>query len=146
MLNLEDEKSKFRFKMNLNIRWGDMDAMRHVNNAVYLTYFEEARIYYFGDALQLNPSEIRFILASVHIDYLKPMIFPNPAFIYTRISKFGIKSMEMHHLVTSIVNGNEELSAKGYSVLVSFDYKTNQTVLTPESLKEKIRDYEIIKP
>ncbi|MBP6731369.1 MAG: thioesterase family protein, partial [Chitinophagales bacterium] len=50
MLNLEEEKAKFRFKMKLDIRWSDMDEMRHVNNAVYLTYFEQARVYYFNEA------------------------------------------------------------------------------------------------
>src|SRR5688500_5595678 len=113
MMTLEEEKLKFRFKHNLEVRWSDMDEMRHVNNAVYLTYFEQARIIYFGDALKLGWEEISFILASAHVDYLKPMVFPNPAFVYMRVSKFGNKSFEIQYLVTSLVDGKEELSASG---------------------------------
>ena len=141
-MNFEEEKLKYRFKHHLEIRWSDMDEMHHVNNAVYLTYFEQARILYFGDALKLNWEEISFILASVHVDYLKPLVFPAPAFVYMRVSKFGNKSFEMHYLVTSLKNGKEEVSASGYSTLVMFDYKTNQTMVVPESLKEKVRNYE----
>src|ERR1043165_3114537 len=115
MSSSEEEKSKFRYKMKLDIRWSDMDEMSHVNNAAYLTYFEEARIHYFGDALKLNRQEFSFILASAHIDYLKPMVFPNPAFVYLRISKFGNKSFEMRYLVTSMVDGTEEVSASGHT-------------------------------
>src|SRR6476620_12763980 len=127
MQNAEEELSKFRFKLNLGVRWSDMDEMRHVNNAVYLTYLEQARIHYFGQALNLSFDQISFILASAHIDYIKPMVFPNPGFAYVRVSKFGNKSFEMRYLVTSLLNGKEELSASGYTTLVMFDYKTNQT-------------------
>ena len=143
MSSSEEEKSKFRYKMKLDIRWSDMDEMSHVNNAAYLTYFEEARIHYFGDALKLNRQEFSFILASAHIDYLKPMVFPNPAFVYLRISKFGNKSFEMRYLVTSMVDGTEEVSASGHTTLVMYDYKENKTVLIPERLKEKIRNFEV---
>jgi acyl-CoA thioester hydrolase len=142
MLNPLEELSKFRFKINLKVRWSDMDEMRHVNNAVYLTYFEEARIHYFGEALKLDWNQVSFILAGAHIDYIKPMIFPNPAFAYMRVSKFGNKSFEMRYLVTSLVDGKEELSASGYTTLVMYDYQANQTMVMPESLKETIRNYE----
>lgn len=77
MLNLEEEKLKFRFKMKLDIRWSDMDEMRHVNNAVYLTYFEQARVYYFHEACEWDWKAIGAILANAHVDYLKPVVFPN---------------------------------------------------------------------
>jgi acyl-CoA thioester hydrolase len=142
MVYLEEEKTKFKFKMKLDIRWSDMDEMKHVNNAVYLTYFEQARIYYFGEALKLNWEEISFIQANAYIDYVRPLFFPDPAYVYLRANKFGNKSFEISYLVTSLVNGKEELSASGYTTLVMFDYKTNQTKLIPDSLKETIRNYE----
>ena len=138
----EEEILKFRFKLNLNVRWSDMDEMRHVNNAVYLTYFEEARIHYFGEALKIDFNQISFILASAHVDYIKPIVFPNEAFAYIRVSKFGNKSFEMRYLITSLADGKEELSASGYTTLVMYDYTTNQTLVMPESLKETIRNYE----
>jgi acyl-CoA thioester hydrolase len=142
MFNLEEEKLKFRFKMNLDVRWSDMDEMHHVNNSVYLTYFEQARLYYLVDAVKLKWEELSFILASAHIDYVKPMVFPNAAYVYLRINKFGNKSFEMRYLVTSLVNGVEELSASGYTTLVAYNYSTGETIVVPESVKERIRNYE----
>ncbi len=146
MLNLEEEKAKFRFKMKLDIRWSDMDEMRHVNNAVYLTYFEQARVYYFVEACQWNWKEIGAILANAHVDYLKPVVFPNPTFVYVRTSKLGNKSFEIHYLITSVVDGNEELTTTGHSTMVMFDYKTNKSVPMPDHLRERLKDYEILKP
>ena len=142
MLNLEEEKSKFRFKMKLDIRWSDMDEMRHVNNAVYLTYFEQARVYYFHEACEWNWKEIGAILANAHIDYLKPVVFPNPTFVYVRTSKLGNKSFETSYLITSVVNGVEELTTTGYATMVLFDYKTNKSMPMPDNLRDTITKYE----
>lgn len=146
MLSHEEEKSKFRFKMKLDIRWSDMDEMRHVNNAVYLTYFEQARVYYFHEACEWKWEEIGAILANAHVDYLKPVVFPNPTYVYVRTSRMGNKSFEIHYLITSFVNGTEELTTTGHSTMVMFDYKTNKSVAMPDSLRMRITDYEIIKP
>lgn len=141
-LDLEEEKKKFRFKMKLDIRWSDMDEMRHVNNAVYLTYFEQARVYYFHEACQWNWKEIGAILANAHVDYLKPVVFPNPTYVYVRVSKLGNKSFETTYMITSIVNGEEQITTTGYATMVLFDYQTNASVAMPEYLKERLKNYE----
>src|SRR5580704_8955728 len=145
-LSLEEEKAKFKFKMKLDIRWSDMDEMRHVNNAVYLTYFEQARVYYFHESCQWDWNKIGAILANAHVDYIKPVVFPNPTYVYVRTSKLGNKSFEIQYLITSEVNGKEEITTTGYTVMVMFDYKTNASVPMPDYLKERIRNYETIKP
>lgn len=141
-LNLEEEKKRFRFKMKLDIRWSDMDEMRHVNNAVYLTYFEQARVYYFHEACEWNWQDIGAILANAHIDYLKPVVFPNPTYVYVRTSKIGNKSFETRYMITSIVNGIEQLTTTGYATMVLFDYVTNASVAMPDYLRDRIKNYE----
>lgn len=143
-LNLEEEKKKFRFSMKLDIRWSDMDEMRHVNNAVYLTYFEQARVYYFHEACQWNWHEIGAILANAHVDYLKPVVFPNPTYVFVRTSRLGSKSFETQYMITSIVNGVEELTTTGYTTMVLFDYKTNQSVVMPDYLRDRLKNYEAL--
>jgi acyl-CoA thioester hydrolase len=142
MLILEEEKAKFVFKMKLDIRWSDMDEMRHVNNAVYLTYFEQARVYYFQEACNWNWKEIGVILASAHVDYLRPVVFPNPTYAYVRTSKIGNKSFQLDYLVTSFVNGVEELTTVGYTTMVLFDYENNKSVSIPDFLRARIVGYE----
>lgn len=142
MLDLETEKAKFNFKMKLDIRWSDMDEMRHVNNAVYLTYFEQARVYYFQESCQWDWKEIGVILANSHVEYLRPVVFPNPTFVYVRTSKLGNKSFEIQYIITSFANGVEQLTTTGYSTMVMFDYKTQGSVAMPDYLKERIKTYE----
>lgn len=142
MLDLETEKAKFKFKMKLDIRWSDMDEMRHVNNAVYLTYFEQARVYYFQESCQWDWKEIGVILANSHVEYLRPVVFPNPTFVYVRTSKLGNKSFEIQYIITSFANGVEQLTTTGYSTMVMFDYKTQGSVAMPDYLKERIKTYE----
>jgi acyl-CoA thioester hydrolase len=142
MLNLEEEKAKYVFTMKLDIRWSDMDEMRHVNNAVYLTYFEQARVYYFQEACQWDWKEIGVILASAHVDYLRPVVFPNPTHVYVRTSKIGNKSFDLNYLITSEVNGTEEMTTTGYTTMVLFDYATNRSVLIPDYLRSRIKEYE----
>ena len=132
--------------MKLDIRWSDMDEMHHVNNAVYHTYTEQARIYYFHDTLKLDWGQASFILASSHMDYLKPLIFPGEAYVYLRCTKFGTKSFELQYLITSVEKGVELLTAVASTTLVMFDYKTNSTVVMPETIKKVIREFEIVKP
>ena len=144
MLNLEDEKAKCKFKMKLDIRWSDMDEMRHVNNAVYLTYFEQARVYYFNESCQWNWKEIGAILANAHVDYLRPVVFPNQTYVYVRTSRLGTKSFEVHYIITSFENGVEQLTTTGYSTMVMFDYLTSKSVPMPDNLRQKIKDYEIL--
>jgi len=142
MLDLETEKAKFKFKMKLDIRWSDMDEMRHVNNAVYLTYFEQARVYYFHDACQWDWKEIGVILANSHVEYLRPVVFPNPTYVFVRTSKLGNKSFEIQYIITSFVNGVEQLTSTGYSTMVMFDYETQGSVPMPDHLRERITNYE----
>jgi acyl-CoA thioester hydrolase len=145
-MNLEEEKMKFRFKMKLDIRWSDMDEMRHVNNAVYLTYFEQARVYYFHESCRWDWNAIGAILANAHVDYLRPVVFPNPTYVYVRTSKLGTKSFEVQYMITSVVNGVEELTTTGHTTMVMFDYKSNTSVVMPDNLRDRLKDYEIVKP
>ena len=144
MLNLDEEKAKYVFTMKLDIRWSDMDEMRHVNNAVYLTYFEQARVYYFQEACAWDWKEIGVILASAHVDYLRPVVFPNPTSVYVRTSKIGNKSFELNYMITSVVNGIEELTTTGYTTMVLFDYESNKSVVLPDFLREKINGFETV--
>ncbi len=132
--------------MKLDIRWSDMDEMHHVNNAVYHTYTEQARIYYFHDTLKLDWGQASFILASSKMDYLKPLVFPGEAYVYLRCTRFGNKSFELQYLITGFEKGVETLYALATTTLVMFDYKTQSTQVMPESIKETIRDFEIVKP
>jgi acyl-CoA thioester hydrolase len=135
------------------IRFGDLDAMRHLNNVVFLRYFETARINYLNslfethDVRSVSPSHPRklgqagdvtgfgFIFASCHIDYRSPGQFDEEVAIRVRPAEIGTKSLKLEF----DMRVGERLLAEGYGVLVGYDYETETSAPLPEDLKTKLR-------
>lgn len=135
------DPSLFKVKVDLEVRWGDMDALGHVNNACYLTYFETARIAYFDRVApdkRLAVEGASPILARTEIDYLRPVEYPATLQTCVRVVRVGTTSMEWEHLVLDKRTG--EAVALGRAVLVSYDFARGTKVPVPESLRAKVRE------
>jgi acyl-CoA thioester hydrolase len=122
------------------IRFGDLDAMRHLNNVVFLRYFETARINYLNSLVEEHDpvnreSGFGFIFASCHIDYRSPGHFDEDVDIHVRPAELGTKSVKLEFEMRV----GERLLAEGYGVLVGFDYASEQSVALPEALSAKMR-------
>jgi acyl-CoA thioester hydrolase len=138
------QEKNFKHKIKINVRFSDLDAMRHVNNAAYLSYLEEARISYFNDVLNRPKNSLNFgvVIARIEIDYLQPIMLGDELEIITRVSKLGNKSSDVEHLII-IIRGEARIhAASALTKLVSFDYQRQQSILIPENVKEKIIAFE----
>ena len=124
--------------MPLNIRWSDLDALNHVNNAVYLTYFEEARVKYFNDVCQWDWTTDGLILARIEIDYVKPMLFTHKPIICTRCIRIGKKSFDLEYYIFDDACPEKQTLAIGKSVLVCFEFQTHSSVEIPIEIKNKL--------
>ncbi len=109
------------------VRFRDCDAMGHVNNAVYSTYLEEARIGVLGDLID-------FILARVEIDFRSELRAGEDVEVRTRCSRIGTKSFDLEHEITA----DGRVVAEGKSVLVSYDYERGESVPVPDELRERL--------
>lgn len=110
-----------------HVRFRDCDAMGHVNNAVYSTYLEQARIGILGG---LEP----FILARVEIDFRAELRADADVEIRSRCSHVGTKSFELEHQIWS----DERLVAEAKSVLVGYDYTAGTSVPLTENQKRRL--------
>lgn len=130
--------------MRPEIRFVDIDAFGHVNNAHYLTYFEQARVKYFDDIVgwKYDWSKQGIILARAEINFVVPVLFRDEVIIMTRCSRLGNKSFDMEYRLVKTENGNEVLLADGKTVMVAFDYQLNQSIPIPELWKQVLIDYE----
>ena len=126
----------FKFRLPIQVRFRDLDSLKHVNNAVYLTYLEIARIEYWK-ALRL-PVRPSMLLARVEIDYLKPVLLDDQVEVAVRVLEFGTKSFVMPFEISA----NGTLAAKGSSVLVWFDHAANLSVVIPDSARATIQAFE----
>jgi acyl-CoA thioester hydrolase len=121
------------------IRFGDLDAMRHLNNVVFLRYFETARIGWLRAVMpEHDPShpegDFGVIFASCHIDYRSPAHFDEEMAIRVRPGEVGTKSFR----VEFEMRVGDRLCAEGYGVLVGYDYAAGSTVALPEALKQRL--------
>jgi acyl-CoA thioester hydrolase len=133
----------FHFYHLIEVRYGDLDPQGHVNNAKFLTYIEQARIFYLkqlklwegGSFLNLG-----IILADVQITFRKAIQFGDPIRVGVRISRIGNKSMTSDYRIEDARDGS--IFATGSSVMVAYDYHTNSSVLIPGEWHKAILQFE----
>ena len=134
------------FSTQIDVRFRDLDAMGHVNNAVFFTYFEEARLAFFTST---SPDQkfpgFDFILAHTSCDYLKPVTIDDRLVLQIRVGKIGSKSFVLDYAVCD--RSDESTTyAVGKSVQVCYDYEKEQTMAVPADLNKLLRQYLLAKP
>ena len=141
------DPSIFKHSITFPVRFMDLDALNHVNNARYLNYLEEARIKYSKDILDTYHSieDLKVLVARVEIDYLFPIEFGSDVKVYTRVAKVGTKSFNFECVICSVTNGKEIPAAHSIVTLVSFDPKTGKSVEIDQVLKARIVSFEGLK-
>jgi acyl-CoA thioester hydrolase len=117
------------------VRFRDLDPMGHVNNAVFLTYLEQARVALFSElGAATGLEEMNMIVARVEIDFKAPVRLGQEVEISVRASRFGTKSFDLDYELR--VEG--ELVAEAKSVQVAYDYDRREPVPVPEDWREKL--------
>ena len=114
------------FSHKLEIRFRDIDALGHVNNAVYLSYLEQTRAKYLEN-LGLRGSHPTTILVGNEIDYLRPVLLHDSLEVKMCCLSIGRKSLKFEYHVFA----NLELAARAISTHVWFDFETKQRILVP---------------
>ena len=132
-MNSEEKITDFKFQHALRTRWRDSDAFRHINNAVYLSYIEDARIELLK-RWKITPDKKSVIVASVKIDYYKQVIHPTELIIGQKVSRIGNKSFDVSSVVFNKVL-NEPV-CKSIITIVCFDFNKNRTVPVYNQIKE----------
>ena len=139
--------SEYHFFHPIEVRYGELDPQGHVNNAKFLTYFEQARIEYWIQmgffSRDQSFMEIGVIIADVHITYLEPVYFGQNIKVGVRVVRLGNKSMNWEQNVVDADTGRE--LARGELVVVTYDYKQEKTIPIPQRWREKIIEFEGLK-
>jgi acyl-CoA thioester hydrolase len=133
----------FRYRCPIQIRYGDIDAQRHVNNSRHFTYMEQARTSYLqhlglwdGKSFE----EIGIILAEISCAFLVPIRLDRKIQVGVRTSKIGTKSIEMAYAIEDAESG--EVLSEGRSVVVAYDYAAKQSIPVPAAWREAIARFE----
>lgn len=110
----------------IQVRFTDLDVLGHVNNNIYLSYFEMARVHYFRELLGRDWDWKHFtvVLAKNEVEYIKPVLLTDDPLVYMTCDHIGNKSFTLSYELK--VNGT--VFAKGRSVLVSYDGFKGETM------------------
>jgi acyl-CoA thioester hydrolase len=125
------------------VAWGEMDALRHVNNIVYFRYFESARMAYFtrlGIWDYMNETGIGPILASTACKFKLPLVYPDTVSVGTRITGVEADRFVMKYVVVS--HAHAKVAAEGEGLIVSYDYRALKKAPLPEEIKRRIEALE----
>ena len=129
------------FSASVHLRWGDMDALGHVNNVQILRLLEEARVQLFRAMRSRERSYGRGILVARHeIDYLKPLQYSGgaPVRIPMWVERIGTSSFT---IACVVVAPDGEVVSSAKSVIVSIDTSSGTSVPLPASLREQVSAY-----
>jgi acyl-CoA thioester hydrolase len=130
----------FRFVYPQEVAFRDLDVFGHVNNAVYLTYLENARIAYMREVLGLDSVEdLLVIVANVNIDFRTRASLGETLEVGARTSRIGTKSFDLDH---EIRGPDGRLVAAAATTLVTFDYRGDASMPVPDLWRERIEAYE----
>jgi acyl-CoA thioester hydrolase len=138
-----NQESKYKFSTIIAVRFGDMDALGHVNNAEYLTYFEEARLAYWGNLFPFDlskPESLGLILADAKVSFRSTAKVGDKLRVFVRVAEFGNKSFRMDYRIEN--DETKQLVAEGSTVQVMYDYRKNETIPVQEEIKKKILVFE----
>ena len=135
MKNIDIKLDDFTFHHTIKTRWRDLDAFRHVNNATFLSYIEDARILFFK-RWGINLKEKSLIVASVKIDYINQLKHPSNIIIGQKISRLGTKSYDIQSAVFE--KESKLLICCSTITSVCYDFINKKTV---PIYKEIIDDY-----
>eukprot|EP00045_Choanoeca_perplexa_P012303 m.133769 g.133769 ORF g.133769 m.133769 type:complete len:187 (-) comp15955_c0_seq1:13-573(-) len=126
------------------VQWGDVDAFQHINNCVYLRYFENARIVYLEklheQAKELDffsPGNVGPIMADAYVRYQAPLYYPDTIDVSIFAQQLRETDVRLHFEVHS--QDQQLVVARGYGRMVCYDYNAGQKIAFPTAIVEAMQ-------
>ncbi len=135
----------YPYEMEIEVIFRDIDAMGHVNNAVFFTYFETARIKYLMEIMEgsgrvgYEMLDLPLILVEATCSYKSQALLGEKLRLGLGVSRFGNKSFD---LVYRIEGEDGRLVAEGKTVQVMYDYVARQAFPIPDNVREYVAKYQ----
>jgi len=139
------ELDAFPVTLRVPVAWGDMDAFGHVNNTVYLRWFESARIAYFerirfGQSVRGAPPKVGPILARTQAIYKLPLTYPDTVDVGARVTDVERDRFTMLYSVVS--ERHATVACEGDGRIISYDYQAGAKAALPTEVRAAIEALE----
>jgi acyl-CoA thioester hydrolase len=121
-------------RIDIQVRFGDTDALGHVNNASFASYAEMARLDFLR---RIGKSVTSLILATLYIDFRRQVRFGEAVHVDTRVERLGTTSITLEQTIYA----NDEVAADVKSVVVHFDYATGKAMPLTEDIRSTLMPF-----
>lgn len=137
-------QNTFNFSHPIQMRWVDLDPLGHVNNSVFVTYFEIARGQFMLHACpQWDWRKDMFLIANVNVDFRKELLLTAVDFrVSVRTAQLGSKSFVLEYEISSEVEGIRVVHATGSTTQIMFDTQTKTTIEIPEWVRASLSEFD----
>lgn len=128
----------YPYVLPVTVRWRDLDAFGHVNNAVFASYLEMARAGFWRDHLACRtPHDIPFVIARLEIDFRRPVALFDEVRVGLRPTGIGRTSFDFEYTVTS----GDRVAATAVTRQVCVRHETGRPVRVPADLAEALERF-----
>jgi acyl-CoA thioester hydrolase len=122
-------------RVPISVRWRDMDAFGHVNNAKYISYLEEARVRWLhGIGADHLDHGISPVVANTNVNYRRQLVWPNDIVVELFVERLGNSSVTIGHRIVAD-NDDTVLYSDGHVVVVWIDTATGKSAPLPDVVR-----------
>lgn len=141
---IKPENDTYKFRLPVQIRFSDLDALNHVNNSYQAQYYDLGRINYFEavNGGHFNWNEVIVVIVNTENNFFKPILQGEELYVETKLVKFGTKSMTMHQ---RLLTSEGEIKGTCKTILAGFNQKTQTSAEIPQDFKDKFLKFEATK-
>ncbi|WP_226390748.1 acyl-CoA thioesterase [Penaeicola halotolerans] len=138
-------KETYRFNLPIQVKYSDLDAYMHVNNAVYLNYLEHARALYLREVCDWDINTTGAVLGNVNINFIKAIHVGDHPTAYVKCIRLGQKSFTLDHILMEERDGKQIIYAQCQATLVSVDMESMKSTPIPEVYRSKMITFDGVK-
>lgn len=141
-MEIETTQDVFRASVPIQIRFNDIDALGHINNNVYFSFFDLGKITYFENlkASYVSWIEGMIVVARIEVDFIVPVFYKEDIVVETKVSKIGNKSAVFLQQIRN--PSTDEVKCKCTSVVVAYNSETMSAMPIPEVWRNAMSDFE----
>lgn len=131
-----------RHEVPLQIRFNDIDLLGHLNNAIYIQFFDLGKSRYFQDVLPeaVDWKHINIVVANINCDFYAPTYITEPIAVRTTVTRMGEKSFELEQRIVN--TDTEEVKCIGKTIMVGIDLTTGKSAPIEPMWIEALESYE----
>lgn len=130
--------SEFRYQTDLQIRFSDVDVLGHVNNTIYLSFYDTGKAWFFSNILDraIEWSKVETVIANVDCCYIAPIFFGEKVVVHTRCEFISDRSFKLMQVIALKDSG--EIKSACETVMVCFDPATQQSIPMPTHWRDAL--------